>query len=131
MSKIKKEILKTFPFVTKFTRLWKDGSVTLIRSGHAKDLYWCRRKTQVNGYWKGTYEMPVQNALRRLIKKGDVVYDIGANSGFHTLLSAKLVGSEGVVYAAEPFPQFIEELETNIKINNLSNVVVVNVAVSD
>ncbi len=40
--------------------------------------------------------------MRRLIRPGSCVLDIGANIGFYTLLLADLVGRDGHIYAFEP-----------------------------
>ncbi len=50
----------------------------------------------------GLLEVPVQEALRRTIAPGAVVWDAGAHIGFFTLLAARLAGPEGRVVAFEP-----------------------------
>lgn len=65
------------------------------------------------------------------IKKGDVVLDIGAHIGYYTLLAAHLVGNKGKVYAFEPDPENFELLKKNVTINGYSNVILVNMALSD
>ncbi len=42
------------------------------------------------------------NLLKRILRAGDVVYDIGANYGFTAVFSAQIVGDEGEVLAFEP-----------------------------
>lgn len=51
---------------------------------------------------RGDLDVPVQEALRRTVPAGGVVYDVGANVGFFTLLAARLVGDRGRVVAFEP-----------------------------
>jgi len=75
------------------------------------------------------YEENETNFLKNLIKKGDVVLDIGANIGYYTLLFAQLVGNTGKVYAFEPDPRNYQLIEKNIEINNFTNVVLVKKAV--
>jgi FkbM family methyltransferase len=53
----------------------------------------------------GLLEVPVQEALRRTIAPGAVVWDAGAHIGFFTLLSARLAGEQGRVVAFEPVPE--------------------------
>ncbi len=69
--------------------------------------------------------------MQKLVKEGDVVFDIGANIGFYTLLFSKLVGEEGKVYAFEPDPENFSILKKNIEANNINNVILINKAVSD
>src|ERR1035438_590714 len=44
-----------------------------------------------HGCWLGSYEYPKQKAISAAIKRGDVVYDLGANVGFYSLLASVLV----------------------------------------
>jgi FkbM family methyltransferase len=57
-----------------------------------------------------------------VIKKGDVVLDIGANIGYYALAEARLVGEKGQVYAVEPVASNLELLNKNIQLNKLKNV---------
>lgn len=70
-------------------------------------------------YWLGLVELAIQRLFTKLIKAGFVVYDIGAYSGFHSLLAARLAGSTGRVYAFEPALLNIERLKLNISLNEM------------
>jgi FkbM family methyltransferase len=67
----------------------------------------------------GCFEKETTNALSRMIKKGDVVIDIGANIGAHTLHMAKSVGDKGKVFAIEPTNYAFNKLKNNIMLNPL------------
>jgi FkbM family methyltransferase len=82
------------------------------------------------GFVTGEAERSVQEALARIVKPGDVVYDLGANVGFFTLVCARLVGPGGAVYAFEPMPANVATLRHNVAINGLENVHVVECAAS-
>ncbi|WP_162991430.1 FkbM family methyltransferase [Halostella salina] len=60
----------------------------------------------------------------------DVVYDIGANTGLYTLFAAKEC-SEGEVIAFEPYSPNLELLKHDIDQNQLQNIEVLGVALSD
>src|SRR5690606_15800512 len=59
-------------------------------------------------------QRPIALCLKRLLRPGMRVVDVGANIGYVTVISAKLVGPSGSVYAVEPFPNSIAVLERNI-----------------
>ncbi len=67
--------------------------------------------------------------LKKNIKKGDVVLDIGANIGFYTKILSNLVGETGKVYAFEPDKKNFNYLQQNA--GHLKNVLLINKAVSD
>jgi FkbM family methyltransferase len=57
-----------------------------------------------------------------VLKEGDVVLDIGANIGYYVLIESRLVGANGKVYAVEPVQGNLELLKKNVRLNNLKNV---------
>jgi len=68
-------------------------------------------------YWLGTYEPELQQVIEILVKPEQVVYDIGANIGFITLMFARLSGENGHVYAFEALPENVKRLKQNVKLN--------------
>jgi FkbM family methyltransferase len=79
----------------------------------------------------GTDEPAVQEELVRVLRPGSVLYDVGANVGFMTLIAARMVGPEGHVYAFEPIPEIARALAQNAARNDLANVTVLELALSD
>ena len=69
--------------------------------------------------------------FKKLVRKGMVVVDIGAGIGYYSLIAAKLVGRNGIVYAFEPEPINYELLCKNIEVNGYTNVIPIQKAVSD
>ena len=59
--------------------------------------------------------------VRKFLRPGDYVLDIGANIGTHAIPLAKAVGHEGQVIAFEPQPCIFELLKANTLVNGLSN----------
>ena len=70
------------------------------------------------------------NFLTNILQDGAVVYDVGANVGFHTLAFARTVGQRGLVCAFEPQSLIYKLLKENITKNNLRNVIAFNAAVT-
>jgi FkbM family methyltransferase len=82
-------------------------------------------------YAYGSWEPEVVQSIQKHVMRGTRVLDIGAQSGFYSLLLSKLVGPDGSVFAFEPLPANLRLLEENIKMNNIQNVVIRREAVSD
>ncbi len=68
-------------------------------------------------YLLGAFERSTVATLRALVKAGDIVLDIGANIGAHTLGLAKNVGAAGKVYAFEPADFAFQKLLRNLALN--------------
>ena len=79
----------------------------------------------------GVHEEAVTEFVKRTVKKGDTVLDIGANIGYYTLIFARLVGEGGKVIAFEPSPENFAILKKNVEANGFKNVTLVQKAVSD
>lgn len=68
-------------------------------------------------YLLGAFERTTVVTLEKLVKPGDLVFDIGANIGAHTLGLARSVGVAGRVYAFEPTDLAFEKLKSNLALN--------------
>lgn len=79
----------------------------------------------------GRGEPEVEKAMLDLISPGDVVYDVGANIGWYSLLAARAVGPAGSVLAFEPGLENALFAQQNAELNGLSNVTVIPAALTD
>jgi FkbM family methyltransferase len=77
------------------------------------------------------YEPKHLELMKKIVKEGDVVIDIGAHIGYYTLLLAKLVGPKGKVFAFEPNPENFKVLKKNIELNGYKNVVLEQKGISN
>ena len=76
-------------------------------------------------------EISETETVKRIVKPGMCILEIGANVGYYTILMGKLVGATGKIYAYEPYPPSVDILTRNVKLNNLTDVVQIhNLAVS-
>lgn len=76
------------------------------------------------------YEKEEKEIFKRIVDPGMVVVDVGANIGDYTLLAARGVGAEGLVYAVEPEPRNFSLLTRNVNANGYSNVRCLNLALA-
>ena len=65
----------------------------------------------LNGLRRGS---PEKRMYLSLVRRGDIVMDIGANVGYFTELFSDLVGPRGQVHAFEPLPSTFEQLSRNL-----------------
>jgi FkbM family methyltransferase len=69
--------------------------------------------------------------VRRLLRPGDRVVDVGANCGVYALAAAARVGPQGAVWAVEPASATADLLRASVARNGFFQVVVVPAALSD
>lgn len=108
-----------------------EGATRRIRFGPLRGALF--RVSAVTGMspWYSGPERAHQRVFSKLIKPGNVVIDVGANWGSHTLLFSQLTGPDGLVVALEPLLAAFSELEWHIKANGCHNTRAIQVAASD
>ncbi len=82
------------------------------------------------GYALGTTEPLIQDVFAEHVPDGGVVWDIGANIGFYSLIASRLVG-DGEVVAFEPLPANLQAMRRNLALNAVDNVKLVGLALGD
>lgn len=68
-------------------------------------------------YLLGAFEPLTQRQFPKFIGSGDIVIDIGANIGAHTLPLAQMVGKNGRVVAVEPTEYAASKLRKSVALN--------------
>ncbi len=73
-------------------------------------------------YWLGTYEMDLQQAVKAWAPADcRVIYDVGANIGYISLLFAQKFPQAERIFAFEALPNNLERLSGHIAANQLEN----------
>lgn len=81
--------------------------------------------------FSGMYEPHLLGCFNKICHTGAVVFDIGANVGFHSLILSKLAGEEGHVYAFEPNSENCRLILMASEHNHVSNITLLPIALSD
>jgi FkbM family methyltransferase len=89
---------------------------------------WADRTLFFLGRW---YELETELVLKALLNPSERVLDVGANYGHFSMAAASYVGTEGSVIAVEPNPYSFGRLASHVSINDLSNVEILNIGMSD
>lgn len=69
----------------------------------------------------GSYEVSFASAFSQRIKHSHVTYDVGANTGYFSLLAASQSPTNGVVVAFEPVPEILHDLQRMVAANDFEN----------
>jgi FkbM family methyltransferase len=78
--------------------------------------------------WLGFNEWTKRRLFARMLRRGMVVYDVGANVGSYSVLASLHVGHAGRVVAIEPAPENLEFLRRHLQLNDATNVSVIAAA---
>ncbi|MBX2861556.1 MAG: FkbM family methyltransferase [Vampirovibrio sp.] len=73
-------------------------------------------------YFAGDIDRKITVLCRRILRPGDIAFDIGANMGTVTLNMARFVGTPGQVYSFEPNPILFGRLEKALAYNHIHHV---------
>jgi FkbM family methyltransferase len=92
-------------------------------------LFWIKKEyyaKTIQTFWEADIE-----PIKKLVRPGDFVVDLGANIGWYSNVLSSLVGDRGRVFSVEPIPDTFRLLSAVMVKRNLKNVEVFNAAVSD
>jgi FkbM family methyltransferase len=81
-------------------------------------------------YFYGAFRPQISKLLNRMLRPGQVAFDIGSNIGMHAMIMANRVGPTGQVHVFEPDPHPLGRLKANMNLNGLGNVTVNQAAIS-
>lgn len=77
------------------------------------------------------YEEDTVRIMKRILKRGSVFIDVGANIGYLSAIAASLVGKGGQVHSFEPVAQYFQKLKKLSQINPGFQIVANNCAVGE
>ena len=95
--------------------------------------YWMYLDTEDRGISRtlllfGDREADHKLIFEKAIREGMTVLDLGANIGYYVMMERNLVGRMGHIIAVEPVPSNVELLKRNVKLNNIENIQVLQMA---
>lgn len=81
-------------------------------------------------FFYSAYEKNTIKVLKAILSQASNVVEVGANVGAHTIAIAEAC-PQGKIIAVEPYFAARARLESNIALNSLSNIIVIDTALSD
>lgn len=79
----------------------------------------------------GTWEVLEQNWIKSNVSPGSLVFNLGANVGYHSFIASICQQNTGNVIAVEPSKNLCRLIEKNLIELKLNNVIILNCAVTD
>lgn len=97
------------------------------------DFFWLNKAKYVDKSIidTGLFEPHSTEVVRKLVKSGDVVMDVGANIGYYSVILSRLVGECGKVYCFEPTDHYSNVLQSNLDANNTKNAELIKLGISN
>ena len=108
-----------YKLIIKIVRIVNPDKMIKIKSGYLKNKLWSISIPD-SRYVMGTYEPKLADIIVRELRSGKQFVDIGANSGYFTMLAATISSKQ--VIAIEPIPGNLKILSNHLRINNINNV---------
>ena len=122
-----------FKFIKKIllNTVFQNGIIMKIIQGPLKNYKYIVKPDTGFSSLLGRWEKDTLIIYKNSIFNGDIVFDLGANFGIHSMYYSKLVQNKGKVFAFEPLKSNIKDLETHISINKINNIIIEPYAVSN
>jgi FkbM family methyltransferase len=110
-----------------YTYILSKPEVRIAKLGHYRFYVNIAEYSGVSLYFFSEHNEPFSAWLvSKLINKGDLCLDIGANLGSYTFLMAHSTGSEGKVFAFEPNPNLYRFLKDSVNLNQADRFIFVD-----
>ena len=65
----------------------------------------------------GSYALVLIEAMKKILRPGDIFFDVGANIGYLSAVAAGLVGTDGEIHSFEPVPAYFARLSRLAQLN--------------
>jgi len=98
------------------------GEIEVNRAG----LRWLLRPsdyTQAKLFWLGAMDKWDLFHIRRLLPPAPVIFDVGANFGYYSLILGRQFAPTCRAYSFEPNPPTFQRLETNVRLNDMARLI--------
>lgn len=82
-------------------------------------------------FLQGVYEPSILKIIKNNINTGDVILDVGANIGQHSIFMSFVTGNTGKIISFEPVSSIYAQFKNSIEINNIKNITLHNLACGD
>ena len=94
-----------------------NGEELLLETDRTDDIYKVL-------FWKGFegFEKETVDLFMDLSKGSKVIFDIGANTGYYSLIAAK-VNPDSIIIGFEPLPAALSAFKRNVEINKINNII--------
>ena len=112
----------------KFVSDFWNGGYVYLETG---DYLYLPPMQEMNVFWKLKEPYIPEQVIEKFSSPGNTVMDIGSNIGEWTLRMANTVGPKGRVFSFEPIPIINQSLKKTLRINNLSQVILSQVALDN
>lgn len=106
--------------------VWRDGVYINFPSGDRFRIH-----PRFLGMNLSNYEPELIGTFCKLVHEGMTVVDVGAHIGIYSLIASRRVGRKGKVIAIEASPANATLLRRHLKINQCTNVEVIEAAIGD
>jgi FkbM family methyltransferase len=110
-------------------RIQRDGTIVVRDVYDTRFVLYPYDRPNLLNLVRRPYDIAEVQAVRRLVRSGNIAFDIGANVGLYSVLLSRLCGPEGQVWSFEPVTETYWRLRETLALNRCENVIPKQLAV--